>query len=449
MRPDRRHFLKSAAVGCAGLSLSPLGSRISSAWEERPPEKKPKRKCLLLWMVGGPSQLDTFDLKPGHANGGEFKPMPTKVPGIQISEHLPQIGQWADQLAIVRSLSTKEGDHGRGTYLVRTGHQPQGPVRYPSIGALVSNALRRPELTLPQQVSINAYRIFNQDAFGPGFLGPSASPLVVGASDAGLQPAGEASNAASSYAQLKVEDVAPAANLSTDQLRRRQALWQQFESDFVATHRHAAPLAHQTTYDRAWQMMHSDAAKAFDLDEEPAAVRDRYGKGRFGQGCLMARRMLERDVPFVEVTLGSIANNAIGWDTHLDNFRAVKELSAELDAGWGTLLSELADRGLLEETTILWIGEFGRTPKINAQGGRDHFPNAWSCVLGGGGIHGGQVYGKTTADGMEVDSGKCDIGDVLATLFTALGIDPSAENISPERRPIKLAEGNVLKGVAG
>jgi uncharacterized protein (DUF1501 family) len=193
--------------------------------------------------------------------------------------------------------------------------------------------------------------------------------------------------------------------------------------------------------------MDSHAAEAFDLSQEKATVRDAYGRGRFGQGCLMARRLIERGVSYVEVSLGDLAENRIGWDTHLNNFSAVKSLSGELDNGWGTLMEELQERGLLETTTILWMGEFGRTPKINPQGGRDHFPAAWSCVLAGGGIRGGQAYGKTSADGETVEEGKVDVGDVLATLCTAVGIDPEGKNISDQQRPIKLAEGKPIKEV--
>jgi uncharacterized protein (DUF1501 family) len=191
--------------------------------------------------------------------------------------------------------------------------------------------------------------------------------------------------------------------------------------------------------------MHSQAAKAFDLDSEPAEVRDAYGRGRFGQGCLLARRLVERGVPFVEVALGGFEGNSLGWDTHQNNFEQVKRLSAELDAGWSTLVAELADRGLLESTTILWMGEFGRTPMINAQGGRDHFPNAWTTVLAGGGVRGGQAYGRTSPDGMSVADNPLDAADVLSTLCAALGIDPATENTAELGRPIKIAEGRVIR----
>ncbi len=246
---------------------------------------------------------------------------------------------------------------------------------------------------------------------------------------------------------MGVDDLHPPAGLAPSRSEGRLALWRSLQTDFVASHRSASPLAHETVYQRAVRMMHSEAAKAFDLSAEPDQVRDAYGRGRFGQGCLMARRLIERGVPFVEVALGGINDGGLGWDTHQNNFRLVRNLSGELDAGWATLMSELADRGLLETTTILWMGEFGRTPKINANAGRDHYPNAWACVLAGGGIHGGQAHGRTSDDGMTVEDGKVDVGDVLATLAAALGIDPATQNISEMGRPIKLAEGQPIREI--
>ena len=193
--------------------------------------------------------------------------------------------------------------------------------------------------------------------------------------------------------------------------------------------------------------MDSDVARAFDLSEEPDQVREAYGRGRFGQGCLMARRLIECGVSFVEVSLGSFGGNAIGWDTHTNNFPAVRGLSEQLDAGWATLMSELAERGLLESTTIIWMGEFGRTPRINQNAGRDHFPQAWTCALAGGGIQGGQAYGKTSADGTTVEENQVGVGDVLATLCTALGVDPEEENISGMGRPIMIADGTPIRDI--
>lgn len=437
LRMNRRQLLSAASAGVLG---STAGGWFSALADELDRQKQ-RRHCVLLWMTGGPTQTDTFDMKPGHANGGEFKEAPTSVPGLRFSEHLPSLAKHADKLAVVRSLSTKEGDHGRGTYLVRTGHQPMGPIRFPSIGSSLAKELGRTDDAIPQNVSIGPYRAFSQAAFGPGFLGPRYAPLTVGAADA-VQPM-PISNGG--YAELKVDDLTPPAGVDAAQFQHRLGLWRMLQDNFLRTHVGPSPVAHNTVYQRAVSLMDSKAAEAFDLTREPDKVREAYGRGRFGQGCLMARRLIESGVSFVEVTLGDIEGNSFAWDTHQNNFASVKALSAQLDAGWSTLMQELDERGLLESTTFLWIGEFGRTPQINPQGGRDHFPAAWSCVLGGAGIQGGQAYGKTSADGTTVEEGKVDIGDVLATLAAAVGIDPETQNVSEVGRPIKIAEGKPIQ----
>ena len=433
----RRDFLRAAGIGLGGVSASGWLPVMAAELANEP---KRHRHCVLLWMTGGPSQTDTFDMKPGHANGGEFKEIATAVPGLRFSEHLPQLAKHADQLAIVRGLSTKEGDHGRGTFLMRTGRQPMGPVRYPSIGASLSKELGTSDSDVPSFVAISPYRAFNQAAFGPGFLGPKYAPLTVGATDL----AQAADPAAGGYAKLPVDDLEPPPSVSREQFVSRVDLWRSLEDRFLASHRSAAPLAHDTVYRRAFKLMNSNASQAFDLSQEPDAVSDAYGRGRFGQGCLLARRLIERGVAFVEVTLGTVAGGAFGWDTHQNNFPAVKALSTELDAGWATLMTELKQRGLLESTTILWMGEFGRTPQINPNAGRDHFPAAWTCAFAGGGIKGGQAFGQTSPDGTRVEAGKVDVGEILATLCSALGVPPAKENISEVGRPIKLAEGQPI-----
>jgi hypothetical protein len=439
LRIDRRQLLTAASAGLLGSTAGGWFSALASELERQPK----RHHCVLLWMTGGPTQTDTFDMKPGHANGGEFKEAPTKVPGLRFSEHLPKLAQHADKLAVVRSLSTKEGDHGRGTYLVRTGHQPMGPVQYPSIGSSLAKELGRADDAIPQNVSIGPYQAFNQAAFGPGFLGPRYAALTVGAANS-VQPTPLAPGA---YAELKVDDLTLAPGVEAEQFQHRLELWRMLQDGFVRKHVGAAPISHDTVYQRALRLMDSKAAEAFDLSREPSKVRDAYGRGRFGQGCLMARRLIESGVSFVEVTLGDIDGNSVAWDTHQNNFAAVRSLSEQLDAGWSTLIEELDERGLLESTTFLWIGEFGRTPQINAQGGRDHFPAAWSCVLGGAGIQGGQAYGKTSEDGTTVEENKVEIGDILATLAKALGVDHETQNIADGGRPIKITEGKPIEAI--
>lgn len=431
---SRRDWLRysAAAFGVASSNwVSPIANVLAESTER-------KRHCVLLWMAGGPSQMDTFDLKPNHANGGEYKEIATSVPGLRISEHLPGLAKHADQLAVVRGLSTKEGDHGRGTYLMRTGHAPGTPVKYPTIGSSISKELGSDSAPLPNYVAINQNIPFAADAFGPGFLGPKYSAATVNGSDA--TPNGDA-NGEPGFAQLRVDNLHLTDGVTRVRSAKRQQLWEQMQQEFIASRPVSPVLAHDTIYRRAVRTMHSKESEAFDLSQETTETREAYGRGRFGQGCLVARRLIERGVPFVEVSLGA---GGLGWDTHVNNFQSVKTLSEQLDAGWSTLMTELKDRGLMEDTTILWMGEFGRTPNINPQGGRDHFPNAWTCVFAGGGVAGGQAYGRTSADGTEVEEGKVEVGDVLATLCEAVGIDPETENTSPLGRPHKVAEGSAI-----
>lgn len=437
-RISRRRLLGTLAAGIGGASVSGWFPAFAQQLADDP---KRKRHCILLWMSGGPSQTDTFDMKPGHKNGGEFEEIQTFVPGVRFSEHLPKLATMADKLAILRGLSTKEGDHGRGTYLMRTGHTPMGPVQHPSIGASLANQLHNDRLSLPGYVSIGAFRAFNQDAFGAGFLGPKFGPLFVGAAD---MP-GQVANGQRAFPELKVESLERPTGITETRMNKRLEIWQRLQSDFLAS-RSGAPRTHNSVYQSAVQLMNSRDAKAFDLSEESDAVREQYGTSVFGQGCLLARRLVERGVPFVEVSLGT-SSAGVGWDTHADNFNAIKSLSADLDAGWSSLMRELDERGLLESTTILWMGEFGRTPHINNNAGRDHFPSAWTTVLAGGGIAGGQAYGRTSDDGQTVVDGKIGVADLLATLCEALGVGADAYNMSPGGRPIPIAEGNPIKAV--
>ncbi len=439
-RINRRQLLQASGAGLLGMSAS---GWLPALAQEVATDPRRRRHCILLWMTGGATQTDTFDMKPNHANGGEFKEIETVAPGLKFSEHLPGLAKHADKLAVIRGLSTKEGDHGRGTYLMRTGQQPMGPIRYPNIGSSLSKELGGPDESVPSYVSISPYRAFNQAAFGPGFLGPRYAPLTVGATDVFQAP--QATD--DSYAELKVDDLQPPGNVNKKQFTDRVGLWRSLQDRFLATHRTASPQAHDTVYQRALKLMDSEAARAFDLSSESEDVRSAYGRGRFGQGCLMARRLIEQGVAFVEVSLGSIGGGSLGWDTHRNNFATVKSLSEELDAGWSTLMRELEERDLMESTTILWMGEFGRTPRINQNGGRDHFPAAWTCVLGGGGIQGGQAHGRTSDDGTKVEDGKVDVGNVLATLCSALGVPPDHENISEMGRPIRIAEGDPIEDV--
>jgi uncharacterized protein (DUF1501 family) len=242
---------------------------------------------------------------------------------------------------------------------------------------------------------------------------------------------------------LRVEDMTTPPEVSAGQFDARVNLLQDMQRDFLASHPTAAAQSHGTAYERAVRLMRTSARSAFDLNEERSSLRDAYGRNVFGQGCLLARRLVERGVPFVEVTLGSLPNNPIGWDTHGQNFDNVRRLSEMLDPAWGTLMDDLRQRGLFDSTLIVWMGEFGRTPRINPQRGRDHYPNAWTTVLAGGGIRGGQVYGRTSADGTTVeDPRQVTVPDFLATVCRALGMDPTGQNMSNVGRPIPIVERN-------
>jgi hypothetical protein len=432
---SRRDWLKLSAAGALAPCASGWFEGFAHAAAANPARKK---SCILLWMSGGPSQMDTFDLKPGHANGGPFKEIATAVPGVKISEHLPKVARCMDRMALIRSMSTKEADHGRATYQMRTGRLPGGPVQYPTLGSFLSKEMEQEGAELPNFVSIAPYRFFSPAAYGPGFLGPRYAPFVVGEGTQGLIPIPGRQN---NYADaLKVQDIDLPTGVDDDRAVARVDLLREMQADFLETRGALPARSHKSAYARAVTLMRSRATRAFQLDQEKAALRDGYGRNLFGQGCLLARRLVEYGVPFVEVSLATVGNLALGWDTHINNFEGVRRLSEVLDPAWSTLMSDLKDRGLLESTLIVWMGEFGRTPKINEQRGRDHWASSWTAVLAGGGIKGGTVYGKTSPDGMAVKEHPVRVEDFLGTVATALGLDITKQNNSNVGRPIRLVE---------
>jgi hypothetical protein len=385
-----------------------------------------QRSCIMLWLNGGPATIDLFDLKPGNANGGPFQPIATRSAGVQISEHLPTLAKWSERTALVRSLRTKEGDHGRARFLASTGNVPLGAILFPAFGACVAKELGSVEGQLPSFISIARPR--NQGgnlSAGAGFLGPAYAPLLVGE--------GASERRGGSADELTVPNLARLTSVSAAEQAARVDLLADLDERFAVGRDVPQTAGQRTAYRRAVRLMTPEAAQAFDFLSETAATRERYGRDLFGQACLLARRLVERDVPFVEVTLD-------GWDTHQDNFTRVRELSGILDRAVGALLTDLHDRGLLERTLIVCMGEFGRTPKINVNTGRDHYPAAWSAFLAGGGIRGGQAYGTTSPDGLTVTSQPTSIPDLLATICTALGIDPEKQNMSNVGRPIRIAD---------
>jgi len=420
MNQTRRDFLRLSAAGVMATSLSGWMNVLAGRAAES--GVKPRKSCVLLWMDGGPSHKDTFDLKPGTDNGGEFKPINTSVSGIQISEHFPKLARLMDHGAILRGMSTSEGAHARAKYNMHTGYREgQGGLVYPSIGSIVAAELGDPKFALPNFVSIGAR------SYGSGFLGPRYQPLTI-------------ANAARGVENLK-------AAVDEQQFNDRIGLLEEMEAGFYKDYKAGSIEAHQTTYHRAVDLMKSKEIKAFDLSQEPEKVRAEYGSDPFGQSCLLARRLLDVGVRFVEVSLG-------GWDTHQDNFERVKTLSAKVDPGMSALISDLKSRGMLDDTLIIWMGEFGRTPKINSKGakpGRDHYPKAWSTVMFGGGIKGGQVIGKTDKEGATVEERKISTIDFMATVCSILGIDSNKVNQTPIGRPIHIVDkgAKVVKELLG
>jgi Protein of unknown function (DUF1501) len=424
---SRRHWLRLAAGSGAGAALSDWLPVLADDTADHPARK---RACILLWMPGGPSQIDTFDPKPDHPNGGGVKAIETSIAGLRISEHFQRLARLMEHVAVIRSMSTREGDHSRATFHLRTGYPSIGPVQYPPLGALLSKELGTGAADLPNYVSIAPPRSVNAGAFGSGFLGPRFAPLEVG-SPRDADAAGD----------LRVRNLQRPASVTSAQADARLALWRQFQQHFPAGHAGPVAESHADAVARAVRLMQSSASRAFDLDEEPARLRDAYGRSPFGQGCLLARRLIEHGVPFVEVSLNGVAGNEmLAWDTHRNNAQSVRRLCQVLDAGWSALLEDLHDRGRLDSTLVVWMGEFGRTPRINGQSGRDHYPAAWSSVLCGGGIHAGQAIGATTADGTQILDRPVKVADLMATICLALGVDPFAQNMSNLGRPIRLAD---------
>jgi hypothetical protein len=405
---SRRDLLKCSGAGMAALSMSGWLNVVAAHAAET---GKKTKSCIVLWMDGGPSHKDTFDLKPGTKDAGEFKPIATSVPGIQISEHLSHVAKWMHEGAIIRSMSTGEGAHGRAKYYMHTGYKEGvGGIVHPALGSLVSRELGRPEAAMPNYVAVF------RGNYGAGFLGAKHQPLVVTDPTKGVE-------------NLR-------AGIGQGQFDSRVGLLDEMESAFFREYKTTSSSDHQTTYQRAVTLMKSKEAKAFDLSLEPSTSKEKYGSGQFANGCLLARRLVEVGVPFVEVTLG-------GWDTHQDNWTRVKNLSNQIDTPIATLLGDLKERGLLDSTLVVWMGEFGRTPKINQRGakpGRDHYPRAWSSVMFGGGIKGGQVIGKTDSQGAAVTERPVSALDFMATVCKVLGIDSNKNNNTQNGRPIRIVD---------
>lgn len=401
MQITRRDWL--AGMLAAG-SLTPFSSALASGKAETPRATQ----CIVLYMHGGASQLETFDPKPGRPNGGPTRAIGTRVDGLRFAEHLPELAARADRLAVLRSITAKEGNHDRARYLMHTGQPPQGGALHPGLGALVSE-LHEPG-DLPSAIAIG------MPTQGPGIAGTRHGALTI------RKPSDS------------IRNLAPTSGVDAARQRDRVALTAALQHGFADHRVDTIVRAHDELRARAIAMAGSQRLDAFELAREDAGTRARYGEGEFGKGCLLARRLNEAGVPFVEVGMR-------GWDTHEDHFARVAKLGGELDRGMAALLDDLKASGALEHTLVVWMGDFGRTPTINARGGRDHFPRASSMVLAGAGIPGGTVLGATDADGVEVVEHPITVPDLYRTLTAKLGIDPDGVRMSESGRPITTVDG--------
>ncbi len=403
----RRHFLNHLATSAVALpAMNLLGGFSAHASMFR----RATKSCIVLWMGGGPSQLDTWDPKPGSSNVGEFAPISTSVPGIQISEHLPKLAQQMAHLNIIRSLNSNEGNHERGTYKMHTGHIPNPTVDHPGYGSVVARELGQgDQATLPDCVAINGTR------FDAGFLGMAYAPFEVDG------------------ARGRIQNLRLPRGVDSLRARRRKAILEQAESQFIAQRRGAAAKDHQVVYGRTYRLMTSPQTRAFSIADESSATREAYGaQTSFGAGCLMARKLVEQGVKFVEVGLG-------GWDNHNNIFSTLRDNRLPtLDRGMSALIVDLDRRGLLDSTLVVWMGDFGRTPRINANAGRDHWPRSWSVVMAGAGLAGGLVVGQTDADGVEVVDRPVAVPDIMATMLQAMDIPVDLEYTTPLGRPMKI-----------
>ena len=408
---SRRHFMKHLA-GAASLAL-PAATLTSSLQLHADTLRRNRKAAILLWMGGGPSTIDLWDLKPGAATGGPFRRIST-TGDMQISEHLPQLAQQMHHLSIVRSMSTREADHGRGRYYMHTGYVPSPTVQHPSYGSVIAHQLadQRPDLTIPPFVSIGGGSV------GPGFLGMAWSPFVVDSSG-----------------RVKNLDM----GISVSRMQQRLSALNLLETQFVAQARGQAATNHTEVLKKTHSLLTSKQMDAFRYTQEKTTVVERYGNSGFGRGCLMARRLVEVGVPFVEVDFG-------GWDHHQNIFGTLSDNKLPiLDQAMSALVEDLDLRGMLRDTAIIWMGEFGRTPRINANGGRDHWARSWSVVVGGADFNGGIAIGETNDDGTKVESEPYTSQDLMASVCQALQIPLETTFMTRTGRPMKIAnQGKVI-----
>ena len=402
---SRRGFLRRAAAGGAALAAGlRWGDCLSSYAGEL---RRQGRACILVWMAGGPSQFETFDPKPGAETQGPTGAIATSVPGIKIAEHWTRTARVMKDLALIRSMTSKEGNHGRATYLLHTSYAPSGGVVHPGFGAVVARELGGADFELPHFVSISGASV------GPSFLGVRYAPFVV------------------TNPNEPPDNLAPP--VSGERLNRRLDLMKELEAPLDDSGAADLVREHRALYKQTAKMALSPRTRAFRLDNEPDRMREAYGRSAFGQGCLMARRLVEAGVTFVEV-------QSSGWDTHENELAGLKKLIPPVDQGFAALIEDLRVRGLLEKTLVIWMGEFGRMPRINLAAGRDHYPQAFNLALAGADVRGGRVVGATDAKGVEVVERPVTVEDLFCTFCRPLGINPRTEYDSDVGRPLKIVE---------
>lgn len=404
---NRRHFFRLGFAGGLAFSLPALSTKAALLrGAERP------KSLITLWLGGGPSQLETWDPHPGTAIGGPTRAIDTKIPGVHIAHHYPRTAQVLDNVCVIRSLVSKEGDHERGAYMLKTGYQPDPTLVHPSLGAIVAHELPVAGVEIPRHFAIAP------GGFAPrgGFLGDEYDAFKL------YDP------------RNRLQNMVPQVS-ETRQLRR-VANMSVIESAFRARHPDAAERTqHELTVRKALTMMTSKQLRAFDVTEEPAALREAYGESPFGRGCLVARRLVEEGVRAIEVTLE-------GFDSHAKNFEAHENRAKVLDPALATLLADLRQRDLLDSTVVLCLGEFGRTPKINPLDGRDHWPTGFSVLVAGAGFRRGVVVGETDPAGKATaPADGIEIKNFFATILHTLGVDYAKEMQTPIGRPMKLSAG--------
>jgi hypothetical protein len=401
---SRRRVLE--AVPATALAAGTIG--ISDVVRVDAEEiKRQGRSMILLWMAGGQSQFETFDPKPGTSNGGPTKAISTAVPGVQLAENWNRTAAVLDRFSLIRSMTNKEGNHQRASYQLHTGYVPSGSVKHPSLSASIAEQLADPKFELPPVVSVGR-------TTGSGFLGVDYEPFTV-----------------RTPGQLPQNVAVPVSNT---RYRRRLGLLGRLEGEFAGRGGQAVVANHRKLYKKSSRMVLSQNVTAFDIADESESLKQKYGDTSFGRGCLLARRLVESGVTFVEIV-------SRGWDTHLDIFDRIAALAEQVDPAVATLVEDLEDRGLLEKTLVVWMGEFGRTPRVNARGGRDHYPRVFSAAVAGGGVLGGQVIGSSTANGSAVADRPVSVPDLFCSVCHSLKVDPRKEHLSPLGRPMKVVDG--------